>query len=130
MKKRIRCVLFVVITLLSCCISANAAVPETPSPMFVSTVSCTPKLVFIGSDALCKLQVYAKQSTASIRAYVRLYDEDDHCVNSWALTGTGRLIWETYQTVSSGTYTLTVSVQVYHPSTGSDYITKSYTATL
>ncbi len=130
MKKRILCMILALITVCSLCFTAQAAPTEAIQPRWNSTAVVYPGLWFSGSNAMCKLQVVASEEDASIRATIKLKDSSGTAIYTWNATGTGFLDWIGSRAVSSGTYTMTVYVQVYHPDTGSDYITDSYTATL
>ena len=129
MKKRILCLVLALITVFSISFTANAATPESVSPRYNSTFAVAPSFWFSGSNAYCRLNVVAENSTASIRATVYLKDASGNTITAWNITGTGTLSWQQPYPVSKGTYTMTFYVQVYHTSTGSDYISDSITAT-
>ena len=129
MKKRILCLALALITVFSLSFTAIAATPESVSPRYNSTFSVAPSFWFSGSNAYCKLIVIAENANASIRATVYLKDASGNTITAWSLTGTGYLSWQDYHPVSKGTYTMTFYVQVYHNTTGSDYISDSITAT-
>lgn len=129
MKKRILCLALALLTVFSLSFTATAATPETVSPRYNSTAVFIPNFWFSGSNAYCKLTVFAHNDEASIRATVYLKDASGNTITSWSLTGTGTLSWQDYHPVSKGTYTMSFYVQVYHNSTGSDYISDSITAT-
>lgn len=129
MKKRILCLTLALVTVFALCMPANAAALETVSPRYNSTSGVIPELYISGSNAVCKLNVVADRTDASIRATVRLQDPDGTYLASWNITGTGTLSWIQTHAISRGTYTMTFYIQVYHPSTGSDYISDSLSVT-
>lgn len=128
MKKKILCMILALITVCSLCFTAQAAPTETIQPRWNSTSVVVPSLWFSGSNAMCELQVVAHNDEASIRATIKLKDSNGTVIAAWNATGTGFLDWNASKVVSNGTYTMTIYVQVYHPTTGSDYISDSVTA--
>ena len=102
----------VAVALLLACIMSLAVVVQAAA-RWNTTVNCTPGLVASGNPAVCSLTVNAKNSSDKITADIRLYAPNGSLLAVWAKSATGRMdFYDTYPVTASGTYRMTVSIDV------------------
>ncbi len=98
-------------------VSAAASVARTPQSF--------PSLSFNGTTANCSLTILTNDSSASINATVQLW-QGNTCLQTWYASGTGRLVFNGTQSVTSGVqYKLTVSATVNGSSLSVPTVTKT-----
>ncbi len=102
----------VAVALLLACIMSFAVVAQAAA-RWNTTVNCTPGLVVSGNDAACSLRVSAKNSSDKITADIRLYAPSGSLLAVWSKEANGSLFFaDSYPVTASGTYRMTVSIDV------------------
>ncbi len=118
----------VAVALLLACIMSLAVVAQAAA-RWNSTAVCTPGISISGGSAACSLTVHAQNSSDKITADIRLYAPDGSLLAVWAKEATGRMNFgDTYPVSASGTYRMTISVDV-SGKNGSDHIENEVTST-
>ncbi len=117
----------VAVALLLACIMSLAVVAQAAA-RWNSTAVCMPGISISGGSAVCSLTVHTQNSSDKITADIRLYAPDGSLLAVWAKSATGRMdFYDTYPASASGTYRMTISVDV-SGKNGSDHIDDEVTS--